>query len=700
MNKKAWPYIGSSDSDMGVKTYGDFRDMAPSSPQRGDGLTPEKHTSEDSGTQTSRRLSGKQPALSNDPMEDNDLFESAFSTNFADDNLNILMVSDDCDSIEEFASLKHNFFHISKTSQLDNDNIVSKKADPRYYNYNKKFDLFIINNKFDNDNFKLSIANITSQLKNNAKGFIKTHLKSSDVFSILSNFNINVDYYKNNLYKVSFNNLKNTNIVGVMDKTGFVKATFICDIADSFERKIAGLQAYSAINKSFGLYFPYKKATDVSYHMGTVNYPIDIIFLDNELTIKKIDKNIQPGTPGLFSCGGVKSVLEINGNMCDVLDLKVGDQVFIDSAENLNSKSIEKNIAIKNSNEKSSLKKYGSVSVKTIGKNEIVKTAFNLENNNYCIVDIDNYLDLKVIASEIKEYDKYLLTQNVFGPPKTAGINKEKYSLYKIATGAIPNNFFVPSTIKGFNDFINKDISDDFKKLIRFNGKIIFASRHDLNNSLLHSFFDSYSRIISGTAFPKFDLIKIASDIDLYSAISQKYNNGTLYFLNKKAGTKIPKQIADKAKEAEEGFKKAKEEAEDLVENLKINLKVYQGIEADKEKIKNSKFEYRESVERNQKILKDSLVKIRDSIKIMNEIKDISTTSEIIGTIANSSTRFSTIVAEIFDLQDIIESEDFLTELSSKTLEIDKIFIDLKNSIQRMISFINNDILGILVISL
>ena len=84
----------------------------------------------------------------------------------------------------------------------------------------------------------------------------------------------------------------------------------------------------------------------------------------------------------------------------------------------------------------------------------------------------------------------------------------------------------------------------------------------------------------------------------------------------------------------------------------------------------------------------------------MNEIKDISTTSEIIGTIANSSTRFSTIVAEIFDLQDIIESEDFLTELSNKTLEIDKIFIDLKNSIQRMISFINNDILGILVISL
>jgi len=701
MNKKAWPYIGSSDSDMGVKTYGDFRDMAPSSPQRGDGLTPEKQTVEDTGPSTSRRLSGKQSVLNNDDMEDNDMLESAFSADSVKDNSNILIISDDCKSIENYATLKYNFFHISKNSELNSNTIISKKADPRYYNYNKKFDLFILKNNFDNDNFKLCISNITNQLKNNAKGIIKTNLKSTDVFATLKNLNVKVDSFSENIYKVSFNNLKNTNIIGVMDREGSVKATFICDIADSLDKKIAGLQSYSSINNSFGLYFPYKKETDVSYHMGTVNYPIDIIFLDNELTIKKIDKNIRPGSPGIYSCAGVKAVLEINGKMSDILGIQAGDQVFVDSAENLKSNDIEKNVAIKNSSIKNSkLAKFGSVSIKINGKNALSNTYFDAKNNNDCaIADIDVYLNLKVIAREKAKYDRYSLTQDVFGNPKTAGLKKEKITLHKIASNNLSNDFFLPATINSLNDFISLDIANDFKKLISFKGKVALATRHDLDCEKLSLFLNSYSRIIAGRAFPNFELVKIASDIDFYDAISQKYNDSDLYFLNKKAGVKIPKHISEKAKEAEEELKNAKDKAEDLIENLKKNLKAYQAIESDKEKIKKSKFDYNESVGRNQDILKKILISVRSGIKLMNEIKDISTTSEIIGTIADASTRFSTIVSEIFDLSDIIETEDFLPSLSEKTLEIDKIFIDLKNSIQRMLSFINNDILGVLVLS-
>jgi len=172
-----------------------------------------------------------------------------------------------------------------------------------------------------------------------------------------------------------------------------------------------------------------------------------------------------------------------------------------------------------------------------------------------------------------------------------------------------------------------------------------------------------------------------------------------LYFLNKKAGAKIPKNIADKAKEAEESLKEAIEKSEKLMEALKKNLTVYQSIESDKERVKNSKFDYKESVGRNKNILKEMLLSVKEGLKTMNEIKDISTTYEIIGTIATASTKSSEIVAEIFELIDIIETDDFIPKLSEKTGMVEKIFMDLKNSIQRMTAFINNDILGVLVIS-
>ena len=57
--------------------------------------------------------------------------------------------------------------------------------------------------------------------------------------------------------------------------------------------------------------------------MGSVGYPIDIIFIDEESRIKKICKNIQPGSLGVYGCAGIKSVLEISGGLSDALGIKV-----------------------------------------------------------------------------------------------------------------------------------------------------------------------------------------------------------------------------------------------------------------------------------------------------------------------------------------------------------------------------------------
>jgi len=142
-----------------------------------------------------------------------------------------------------------------------------------------------------------------------------------------------------------------------------------------------------------------------------------------------------------------------------------------------------------------------------------------------------------------------------------------------------------------------------------------------------------------------------------------------------------------------------KEESEELLKNLKKNLNIYQSVQSNPNAIKNSKFEYNESVKRNSEILKKILINIKKSLKLMNSIKDISNTFEIINSITVATMKYSEISKDIFDLVDIIENEDFLTELTKKTGELEKLSIDLTNSIRRMIDYINKDILGVLVIT-
>ena len=113
------------------------------------------------------------------------------------------------------------------------------------------------------------------------------------------------------------------------DENSSESASFVCDIADTPKKKLDGLQVYSRLKDECGLVFPYKRATDVMFHMGSVSYPIDIIFIDDNDNIKKISKNIQPGSLDVFSCSGIKNVLEVSGGTCDLLDIRVGRKMYL-----------------------------------------------------------------------------------------------------------------------------------------------------------------------------------------------------------------------------------------------------------------------------------------------------------------------------------------------------------------------------------
>ena len=83
----------------------------------------------------------------------------------------------------------------------------------------------------------------------------------------------------------------------------------------------------------------------------------------------------------------------------------------------------------------------------------------------------------------------------------------------------------------------------------------------------------------------------------------------------------------------------------------------------------------------------------------MNDIKDVSTTSEIIGSIALSAKNSSDGIKEIFDLISIIESDDFINQCTQKTGNAENLINDMNLSLSRAREYINSDILGILVLS-
>lgn len=706
MKKLSWPYTGNWESEMGsMKNRGDYRDFMEEGSGRPDSLTPEKFILEEQNP-TAKISGGRTFVLDEDPMESNMFFDFLLGGEDLPENSNVLVVSDDLSTLESCASQKYNLFLLSKNSKLFSDKIICEAGDPKYYQFNKKFDAFYLAEN-NIDNLKLCCLNLSNQLKNISIGYFKTKLPVDSIklaseyggISISSILKIADD-----LYKVSFNNLKNCGIIGVLDSRGNTKATFICDIADSLEKKIAGLQLYSNINNSFGLLFPYKKATDVSYHMGTVSYPIDIIFIDDESSIRKIDENIQPGSPGLFSCSNIKNVLEIKGGMSKILDLRVGDTIFIDSAENLDSDSLVKNTAIKvSSSLPQSSYHYGNVSIKIHSDKPLQKTASEIIENNFAkdvaIIDLDSLLNYSIKLHKITSYDPYNVKNIIASSPKTIDNNYINTSILKYAANSIENWYCLPETTAAFSEGFTLKYKSNFEEILKFKGKIALATTKELDWNRVAGILNYQSRILCNKNFPEFETLIYNNSDSILSVAQDRYHNHDLYFLNKKAGIPIPKETTERAKEAEALFKKCKKLSEELLKNLKNNLSVYQTVQADKERVKGSKYEYNQSVDRNTKVLKNLLVDIKKALQIMNEIKDISNTFEIISAVASSTMRTSNVIKEIFDLVNFIENDDFITQLTQKTGEAEKMFLDLSNSNQRMINYINTEILGVLVIT-
>lgn len=107
-----------------------------------------------------------------------------------------------------------------------------------------------------------------------------------------------------------------------------IKASFDIELAETPYETQTGLMYRASMEESQGMLFIFPDVTVHSFYMKNTEFPLDIIFIDEDLNIVSFQKNAKPfDENGLSSTFPIKYVLEINAGLSDRLGLSVGDRI-------------------------------------------------------------------------------------------------------------------------------------------------------------------------------------------------------------------------------------------------------------------------------------------------------------------------------------------------------------------------------------
>lgn len=95
-------------------------------------------------------------------------------------------------------------------------------------------------------------------------------------------------------------------------------------IADRTWARAVGLLGTAQLHEQEGLWIHPCN----SIHTFFMKYPIDCVFLDSKMKIKKIVPNVNPGKI-VWPCWGAKSVVEMKSGTAKKYELKIGDQLHV-----------------------------------------------------------------------------------------------------------------------------------------------------------------------------------------------------------------------------------------------------------------------------------------------------------------------------------------------------------------------------------
>jgi uncharacterized protein len=100
-----------------------------------------------------------------------------------------------------------------------------------------------------------------------------------------------------------------------------------CELADSVPTRMRGLLGRDGIEPGAGLLI---KPTN-SVHMFFMRFPIDVVFLDRELVVRKIVEALAPWR--LAGCRGAKAALELRAGEASRRGLTLGEKLVLEPAD-------------------------------------------------------------------------------------------------------------------------------------------------------------------------------------------------------------------------------------------------------------------------------------------------------------------------------------------------------------------------------
>ncbi|WP_417728135.1 DUF192 domain-containing protein [Roseovarius sp.] len=102
-------------------------------------------------------------------------------------------------------------------------------------------------------------------------------------------------------------------------------ARFRIEVADDKQERAQGLMNRETLSKSAGMLFVYPKPQSVGFWMKNTLIPLDMIFMDETGTVKKVHHEAQPlDESPIFGGDGILAVLEINGGLARKIGITEG----------------------------------------------------------------------------------------------------------------------------------------------------------------------------------------------------------------------------------------------------------------------------------------------------------------------------------------------------------------------------------------
>jgi len=103
------------------------------------------------------------------------------------------------------------------------------------------------------------------------------------------------------------------------------------ELSDTFSKRAQGLSGISILEENEGMLFIFEKSDPHGIWMKDMRFPIDILWIDDNLRIVDVKKNALPESyPEVFiPKEKAKYVLEVNTGFSDVFDVNVGDSISL-----------------------------------------------------------------------------------------------------------------------------------------------------------------------------------------------------------------------------------------------------------------------------------------------------------------------------------------------------------------------------------